>query len=1184
MPGRENLHNLIINFSIENLNHFFQNINEKYRPDREDYSDYLNEDETNFNNLIKLGEIEFDVTKRLIVCACESVKELTTRSGKKRQYEIARKILKDETYDAGIFTFYDEDGHFRFSLVVTLYSGVTRKFTNYKRYTYFVSPDLANKTFLNQIGKANFSSINKIQEAFSIEAVSNEFYNEFKPKFDQIANKVVGIDDSELKQDFALLFVIRIIFLGFVQKKGWLGDSGKFIQNFWNEYKDNFNNENIFYIDWLTPLFFEALSTAPGHKVKYQNNDFSVETENILQMAPYLNGELFKEKKDVDDLSIWIPDSQIDDFFDFLFQYNFTIEENILYDEELELNPEFLGIIFERLVNKADGAVYTPRIEVDFMCRIALVKWLEKNCSADLEDLYCLFFREGGAGEDYEDQQKQGDFSTGQIREMVGLLESVTVCDPAAGSGAFEVGMMHVLFEILDNLYTRNNAPNDLKKKSRFERKKDIIASSLYGVEVKRWAVWINQLRLWLTLFIDMPDEEKNSLAPLLPSLNFKIRRGDSLVQRIGTKMFPVQDHANLPSDLKRKITELKKLKVEFFHNRGKNSEFIRQQENLIFRKILDTEIKQKQDKLKSEISIKDQIDAFGEVDKKKQKILAVFEKEKEHLQGEIAELEEQKRNLKDEHPLIWNIEFSEIFFEKGGFDIIIGNPPYVRQEEIADPENKLEPKKYKSALQEMVRMDYPNHFIKEQKIDSKSDLYTYFYIRSLHLLNKKGVHVFICSNSWLDVGYGTWMQYFLLKNIPIHFIVDNHAKRSFASSEINTIITVLDAQNQTKEELLIKFIAFKKSFEETIVTENLLEIEQTDNIAKNDSFRIFPITHSNLQKEGMEFEDEEKEKLGIGKYTGDKWGGKYLRAPDIFFTILEKNKNKLIKLKKVAKVQRGITTGCNEFFYLDKLTKERWKIEKEYTVPAILKTDELKYINITKHSSKGYFFWCNKNKTSIKNTNALKYINWGEKQSIIVKQGKNKGKTIKGYHNIETVKNRKRWYDIAKRDVAPVWWIIAHNERSISFLNNQYIPGDNFFELRPKSYSYESFVLILSSTYICLMRELFGRTNFGGGVLKTQKPDLEKFPLILEKDIKINYKDFEKFMERKTNSIFQECGIEPEAEIPISKQEPKPLLDRAELDKIIFDALDLTEDERKEVYRAVCQLVWNRLSKAQSL
>ena len=124
----------------------------------------------------------------------------------------------------------------------------------------------------------------------------------------------------------------------------------------------------------------------------------------------------------MDDCGLWIPDESIGRFFDFLFQYNFTVEENELYDEELELNPEFLGIIFERITNKDQGAVHTPREEVDLMCRLALVKWLEKTTGIDKRDLYHLFFREGGTGEVYDEHQKQGDFSPHEIRTLIDRL------------------------------------------------------------------------------------------------------------------------------------------------------------------------------------------------------------------------------------------------------------------------------------------------------------------------------------------------------------------------------------------------------------------------------------------------------------------------------------------------------------------------------------------------------------------------------------------------------------------------------------------------------------------------------------------------------------------------------------------------------------------------------------------
>ncbi len=1202
MQSRQLLEKVINNVNLDTLDVFFRGVYDRFTPQRVTIqvdSAKLPEAES----ATQVGYIHYDTEERLIVVATKLKTELTSRSGKKRQYEFAKNILKSKYFDAGIFIFFDHQGHFRFSLVVTQYAGSERKFSNFRRYTYFVSPGQANKTFLNQISHADFSSLEGLLAAFSLEAVSNEFYNDFKPKFDLVAAAVHGTDDADLKQDFALLFVIRIIFLGFVQKKGWLGGKEHFIREFWEEYKERKKSPDTFYSRWLEPLFFEALSSPPGRKVKYGNNEFSDETEHILQNAPYLNGELFKEKKGVDDQGLWLPDQVIGDFLGFLFQYNFTIEENRLYDEELELNPEFLGLIFERLTNKDAGAVYTPRVEVDFMCRIALVKWLQKKNICGLQELYTLFFREGGSGEEYDEIQKQGDFSSAEIRQLVEALRSVTVCDPAAGSGAFEVGMLHVLEEILENLTSRNNTPEELKGQTAFERKKEIIANSLYGVEVKHWAVWINQLRLWLTLFIDMPEKYRDSLEPLLPSLNFKIRCGDSLVQRIGSKMFPVHGHAeHLPASIKRKITELKKEKVAFFHNKGLSAEALTQKEIQIFREILDAEIAEKRKALQGPFSIpKEQKDLFGAPDLTPQLRLQITEENKKRLRAEIDELEDQKRSLKDDHPLIWSIEFAEIFFDRGGFDIIIGNPPYVRQEDIADPNGLLQPPKaYKNALQETVLLDYPHYFGKSaqephlfkkgRKPSGKSDLYVYFYLRTLYLLNPQGVHIFICSNSWLDVGYGAWMQEFLLRNVPMHFIFDNHAKRSFSSADVNTIITVFDAPARNRKankasssRSMIKFVAFKQPFEEVILSQNLWKIENAETILKCDAFRVYPISAEKLLAEGSESEE--------GKspvYVGDKWGGKYLRAPDIFFTILEKGKGKLVKLKDVAKVRFGIKTGANDFFYLTPLgpgsrpgllrvrNGAGWEgeIEEEFLKPVIKSPRECRSILLKPEELKFRLFMCNQSKHELQGTKALRYIEWGEQAEIEIKQGKDKGKKIIGFQNLETVKNRILWWAIGKRKHSFLHFNYLVYDTGKTFIGHFYA-SDNFHDI----YSTKDYSVSLNSIVFFLFQNVFGRANFGGGLMKIQTYELKRLMLL---DIETKVHD--NLSNIKYTSIFTECGIDPTSPIPISKQEPDPLPDRKALDDIVFDALDLNAEERKEVYRAVCQLVWNRISKAKSV
>lgn len=938
------LDGLINTFSTEQLCRFFREKSRKFVKQNDNYSQY-NDDY--FNAGIKLGEIKFSDTESLLICSFGVKTDLSERAGKRAQYEKAKSILKsseNQIHSAGIFIFNDQGGNFRFSLVYPESTGTKRQWNNFRRFTYFVSQEFTNKTFLKQIGGGDFDRLDNIKAAFSITAVTDLFYNEFFKIYDKTVKetqKINGIGSAEVARDFILLFSIRTIFIGFIQKKRWLGDDEKFIQHFWSEYQQRSFGKNRFYARWLTPLFFEALNSPQGRKVSYGNNDFCKETELNLQMAPYLNGGLFKIKRGYDDNDWIIPDKEIKEFFDFLFAHSFTIEENSLEDEDLQLNPEFLGIIFERLVNKADGAVYTPRTEVDLMCRLSLVKWLQKNLENPVrtENLYELFFKESAQ----EDDQKEGSFSRKEAQEILTKLENLAICDLAVGSGAFLVGMMQVLDDVEQSLKHRYG----LNGKDLFERKKQIIKDSLYGVEVKEWAVWICQLRLWLSLFVDAPDELKNSLEPILPSLDFKVRQGDSLVQRVGSKAFPVSGHnVGLSKALKDKITKLKNLKLQYFDNKSDLNDWeLRQRELAIYKEILETEISEKMVELRNLKNIKPAktLSLFGEPDNGTQVELE-FDKDKiATLEREISDLEEQKNALHKDKPLVWSIEFADVFGEKDGFDIIIGNPPYVRQEDIADPTGKVKDKKeYKGYLQEMVRIDFPNDFSPKLKINAQSDLYTYFYIRGLRLLNPQGIHTFICSNSWLDVGYGAWLQDFLLKRCQIEFIIDNHAKRSFGAADVNTIISIIHAPlKKINENKLVKFVAFKKPFEEVVFTENLLSIENAHCVISSDSLRVYTITTKDLDLAGTEFHNEEQKILG-GNYVGNKWGGKYLRAPDIFFTILEKGKDNLIKLGQIATVLPGCYAGINDFFYLNNKKVQELKIEKEFLLPLIRSSEDI--------------------------------------------------------------------------------------------------------------------------------------------------------------------------------------------------------------------------------------------------
>jgi len=888
------------NFSQEKWIAYFDTFSDVYSEKRIKMPRYVDDD---FPSAYTLGTLEFDDGTVCGLFLLQVGRSLTERSSRKKQFDKATGIIKQENTQAGIFIFHDEFHSFRLSLVYPVYKGTKRAFSNYRRHSFYVSGELPNKTYIQQLSKHKLNSMGDLKDIFSVEKVSALFYEEFEQEYARLKTGIkhlFGQDVSDgLKGNFALLFVIRIIFLGFVQKKGWLGGNANFIRDYLNSYDPAIHKQGI-YQDLLTPLFFSALNSAPSQKNKYGFPRIPEPFKTHLVTAPYLNGGLFRSHEDYDTEALFITDKAIIDFVAFLFSFNFTLEENTLYDEELELNPEFLGIIFEKLINKEHGAIYTPRLEVDFMCRLSLVKYLQQNCleSISLENLYKLFFPEYGN----DGEQTPGDFTDAEAMDLLDKLETVTVCDPAIGSGAFAVGMLNVIDETECSIY-RHFLP-DKPVSSPYERKKRIIFQSLYGVEVKQWAVWITQLRLWITLLIEADDNLKRSEEPLLPSFDFKVRQGDSLIQMLGSTLFPVSGEGMIAADTQRKISDLVKLKTDYFNNKSPLQQHeIELKHKALYTDILDKkkkELVRKLYKLKNVATPEVQGSIF-ETD-----IQAEIDFASRQQKRQIEELELQIRKVDDEIsqisiknlPFVWRIDFPEIFIEKGGFDIVIGNPPYVAQEEIEDPLGTIKDnKRYKELLRQMANQDFPQD-IPIGVINGKSDLYTFFYIRGLRLLNDKGILTFICSNSWLDVEFGAWLQKFLLENCQIHFIIDNLAKRVFREAGINTIISIIGArQSLVRSDDLIRFAAFKLPFENSLYTENFLTIEESTSRKDFDDLRINPVTREKLSQEGWENSKEHK-------YSGSMWGSFYLRAPNIIIDILNRCKTKLCNLSKLATIK----------------------------------------------------------------------------------------------------------------------------------------------------------------------------------------------------------------------------------------------------------------------------------------
>lgn len=1068
----------------------------------------------------------------------------------------------------------------------------------------------------------------KWREAFNVERVTESFFEDYKTVFfklrDKIKEQKISQKDSH---EFTLQFLNRIMFIYFVSKKGWLKYS-KFMSWYWNSYKKlNKYGSDEFYNKWLNQLFFKAFNNR-SHEIVHLPN----EVKNFLSSFPYLNGGLFSENK-YDLKGVKIKDTIFQNIFEFFEKYNFTIKEDMPFDSEVAVDPQMIGYVYESLANVADeiydrndmGIFYTPRVEVDFMCRRSLVEYLSKNLPKIQKDkLYHFVF------DLPEDKWKIEEYITkeGLWYELESCCDKLSIVDPACGSGAFLVGMLNILDELYQIIY--KHTERDLTD---FDRKYRIIQYSIYGVDVMPWAIHAAELRLWLQLIIETElkglDLRKS---PLLPNLNLNLRIGDSLVQEIGGVSFNVRTN-DLDASIRKKLDELKNEKRLYYENsrtaRFKDIGEFKKEEIRLFEEIINNRIDRIDER--SKFLQKDSKRKQSTLGLGKSPKVAVSDKKRAKTKKEIENYKEEVQNLRrirevlkdpEKKPFVWDIDFAEIFGDKNGFDIVIGNPPYIRQEMISPP-NKIKSnvkKEDKERYKEKLRLSVQGKFPMVKKIEKRSDYYIYFYFHGLSLLNENGTFCFITSNSWLDVAYGINLQEFLLKYVPIIAIYDN-PKRSFSHADVNTIISLFgaplfkdnkDGFLKTKEnedfEILqnvAKFVMFKRPFESVTNATNLIKIEKVEassgdaiielvkNVITTNDYRVFPVIQGDLLEDGWKYPKNYKKNVRFqkGSYEGNKWGSKYLRAPNVFYTILDKGNDKLISLGEIAEIKRGYTTGVNDFFYLPspffdlkseknfyKLIPKRdglprnIKIEKEFLEPVLKSPKECKSILIEPSNLKIKVFVCNKSKKELENSHVIKYIEWGETMD---------------FNTVPTVITRNKWWDLGNKIVSQIAWIkSANNAHLTPIINTKTLIDQRLYAIIPKKDGYfDSLKITLNSFMLFLFKEIYGRVNLGDGVLDTAVYEISKYFVLdpaLDSQKPIDPNIYNTIFQRGIVSVYEECGLNPEK--PFREQEPVLLPGRAELDKIVFDELGLTEEEQKEVYWSVCELVKQRLDKAKSL
>jgi adenine-specific DNA-methyltransferase len=552
--SKELLQKVINKGTGDNLNVFFQDVSKYYAEFEDDLSNYNDDQFTNFQ---AAGEIVFNPNEKLVVVIADVAGDLTERSGKKTQYEKAKKILKSYTrYDAGIFVFSDSAGNFRFSLVYGTPDATRLAWNNFRRFTYFVSRDQTNNTFLNRVGNCAFSSLEMIKDAFSVEKVNKEFYIKIAEFFYRLTGKnnyeremslpSVGEDDNKTYEEFAVRLIGRSIFCWFLKYK----KSAEGIPLIAKEALSvaAVQNHSNYYHSISEQLFFELMNTPIKDRKSLTIPDAG--------KVPFLNGGLFEPHEN--DFykpslinALKIPNKWFIDFFTVLEQYNFTIDENSTVDADVSVDPEMLGRIFENLLaevnpvtgetaRKATGSYYTPRTIVDYMVEESLKQYLLTKTSLSEDKITTLL--------SYDDNTQE--FNPSEKEAVVKASKEIRIIDPACGSGAFPMGILHRMLlalekvdpnlEIWRRLYLSTYHPvmrkiieDKLNKgNEHYIRKLTLIQDSIYGVDIQPIAVEISKLRCFLSLVVDelVFDNEDNRGIEPLPNLEFKFVAANSLI------------------------------------------------------------------------------------------------------------------------------------------------------------------------------------------------------------------------------------------------------------------------------------------------------------------------------------------------------------------------------------------------------------------------------------------------------------------------------------------------------------------------------------------------------------------------------------------------------------------------------------------------------------------------------
>ena len=658
-------------------------------------------------------------------------------------------------FDAALVVF-DSGSVWRLSFVCDIKGENTAA----KRFTYvFGESDNYYNTPVGRFDalQRNGISFEHIKDAFSVERLNKDFFNGYKERYVKFLNHIN--DDTKENRDYVKKLLGRLVFLQFLQKKGWMGVPAN--QQGWNggdkfylnHLIERYEGNDRLLSDVLEPLFFNTLNER-------RDNDLADSRlgENIK--IPYLNGGLF-DKDDLDKKDIDFPYDYFKELMDFFAMYNFTIDENDPEDSEIGIDPEMLGHIFENLLedNKDKGAFYTPKEIVQYMSQESVVQYLKSHAPEELHTAIDSLIKLRVVEPILQNKEN--------ARLVNKALSVVKVCDPAIGSGAFPMGVLNVLFDCRHLLYGFIGKNEDF---SYAKVKRDIIQNNIYGVDIEKGAVDIARLRFWLALVVD-----ENEPQPL-PNLDYKIMCGDSLLHRFALDA-PFQ---NILRDYNQKnhtnytLEDYRQWVYDYtdISDHTKKDDFRQRIEDI--KRAVKTELSDKEKgkiaKVRGAIDNLQIEDMFGS--KKNERKIKALQKELKALEQQRTEIESNK--IYDQ-AFEWRFEFPALLDENGdfmGFDIVIGNPPYVN---IAN----IKPDSYRKQLQSLF---YSNR--------NKSDLYAFFIEKGFDLLNKDGVQCYIVPHTWKATDSFKNLREIIFKHHSLVQIVNQ--KMGVFNAVVNPMIILL--------------------------------------------------------------------------------------------------------------------------------------------------------------------------------------------------------------------------------------------------------------------------------------------------------------------------------------------------------------------------------------------------------